>query len=1127
MDQPHVVFIDAEISCDDSRLLELGALREDGDTFRSSRAAPFVEFVRDAHFICGHNIVDFDVPMLEKFGIHFHKPLIDTLYLSALLFPKKPYHRLVKDDKIVSEQLNDPVADAGKAKIVFDESAAEFCKLPRPLQRIYGLLLRKHRAFEGFFAYLRAAGLCLDDEAIVESKQTAALILDFFEGKLCSHADVLGLIAEASVELAYSLALISADDGSSTTPAWLMHRFPSIETVMQRLRSTCCQMGCKYCSSALNLHVGLRRFFGFDQFRLYAGEPLQELAAQAAINGESLLAIFPTGGGKSLAFQLPALMAAQASRGLTVVISPLQSLMKDQVDHLMQAGISEAATINGMLDPVERAKAYELVINVTASIVYLSPEALRSKTIEKVLLSRRIERFVIDEAHCFSAWGHDFRVDYLFIADFIARVQRIRGSNRRIPVSCFTATARQRVVQDICEYFREKLGLELKIFASKSVRTNLRYKVTEVKDAEEKYARLREILEQKNCPCIVYVSSVRLTLELANRLSTDGFPALAYNGPMPAPQKKRNQEDFLSDRVRIIVATNAFGMGVDKKDIGLIVHYDISPSLENYVQEAGRGARDPNLQADCWVLFCEGDLQKHFQLLSQSRLSLKEIKDIWRGIKELAGPRQAFSSSALELARAAGWSDEQTNNASELETKVKTALAALEDAQYIRREMNSPRVYATSIQVKNQQEAVQKISSVQAFADPGKRQKAERIMRSLISRRSTSMAVSGEAESRIDYLSDRLGIAKPEVIEIVTDLREAGILKDDTDMGAVVGSKGSQKHTMRLLKDFFLLEKFLADELRDRKDPRVSLKELNTKALENALASSVKNIRTIFYFWRISGLIDQLINAGSQCVDIRFEGKYEAVVKSLESRKALCSSIIEILYSLPPAENYSDGKSLVKFSLVGLSRQCKSFSLLNQDATTASVRNALLYLSKIEAFALEGGFLVIYNAMTIRRLVADNRMQYRKDDYKKLDGYYRQKIQQVHIVAKYASLLAADYGQALAFVKDYFSLDYKLFIRRYFKDESEAALSRPITQSTARRLFDGLSEIQRKIVNDKQSQFIAVAAGPGSGKTKVLVHKLASLLLLEETKSEQLLVLTFSRAAATVFKQRLIELIGS
>ena len=151
MDQPHVVFIDAEISCDDSRLLELGALREDGGTFRSSRAAPFVEFVRDAHFICGHNIVDFDVPMLEKFGIHFHKPLIDTLYLSALLFPKKPYHRLVKDDKIVSEQLNDPVADAGKAKIVFDESAAEFCKLPRPLQRIYGLLLRKHRAFEGFF----------------------------------------------------------------------------------------------------------------------------------------------------------------------------------------------------------------------------------------------------------------------------------------------------------------------------------------------------------------------------------------------------------------------------------------------------------------------------------------------------------------------------------------------------------------------------------------------------------------------------------------------------------------------------------------------------------------------------------------------------------------------------------------------------------------------------------------------------------------------------------------------------------------------------------------------------------------------------------------------------------------
>lgn len=160
-------------------------------------------------------------------------------------------------------------------------------------------------------------------------------------------------------------------------------------------------------------------FFGYDNFRTYDGEPLQEQAAAAAVNNDSLLAIFPTGGGKSITFQLPALMAGENYKGLTVVISPLQSLMKDQVDNLSEKGIVDAVTINGLLDPIERAESIRRVESGLASLLYISPESLRSKTIEKLLLSRQIARFVIDEAHCFSSWGHDFRVDYLYIGDFI------------------------------------------------------------------------------------------------------------------------------------------------------------------------------------------------------------------------------------------------------------------------------------------------------------------------------------------------------------------------------------------------------------------------------------------------------------------------------------------------------------------------------------------------------------------------------------------------------------------------------------------------------------------------------------------------------------------------------------
>ena len=214
---------------------------------------------------------------------------------------------------------------------------------------------------------------------------------------------------------------------------------------------------------------------------------MQERAVHAAVEHKSLLAIFPTGGGKSLTFQIPAFMAGETEHALTVVISPLQSLMKDQVDNLASRSIAEAVTINGLLSPIERAKAMELVESGIASILYISPEALRSASIERLLLSRQIDRFVIDEAHCFSAWGQDFRVDYLYIGDFIRELQEKKGRDCKIPVSCFTATAKQKGISDIKEYFKKKLDIELELFATNASRTNLRYEVLHQESDAEKY----------------------------------------------------------------------------------------------------------------------------------------------------------------------------------------------------------------------------------------------------------------------------------------------------------------------------------------------------------------------------------------------------------------------------------------------------------------------------------------------------------------------------------------------------------------------------------------------------------------------------------------------------------------
>ena len=190
-------------------------------------------------------------------------------------------------------------------------------------------------------------------------------------------------------------------------------------------------------------------------------------------------------------------MSGVNTKGLTVVISPLQSLMKDQVDNLEKANITDAVTINGLLDPIERAKSIERVEDGSASILYISPESLRSKTIERLLLGRNVVRFVIDEAHCFSAWGQDFRVDYLYIGDFIRSLQEKKNMQEGIPVSCFTATAKQRVIEDIRKYFKDKLSLDMEVFNSGTTRRNLRYRVFNKEGEEEKYNTVRNLLEEK------------------------------------------------------------------------------------------------------------------------------------------------------------------------------------------------------------------------------------------------------------------------------------------------------------------------------------------------------------------------------------------------------------------------------------------------------------------------------------------------------------------------------------------------------------------------------------------------------------------------------------------------------
>lgn len=668
-----IAFIDLEID-GRGKILDIGGVK-DGQRFHSSILSGFIEFISDCDILCGHNIIEHDIKYLGAF-LKKEYILVDTLYQSPLLFPLKPYHKLLKDDKIISEELNNPLSDSLKSQSLYDDEVRAFNALDKNFQRLYYDLLNEDIHFSGFFKSIEYVP---SRRPLFFRKSVSDLLRELLRGKICEHADVESFVGDHKIEYAYAVALISTDDRNSITPAWILHNYPGVENIVRNLRTVNCgDSRCKYCSQKLNAEYSLKRWLGYDHFRTFGGEPLQESAAKAAIRGESLLAIFPTGGGKSLTFQLPALMAGETVRGLTVVISPLQSLMKDQVENLEKKGISEAVYINGLLSPIERRNALERVESGEASLLYIAPEQLRSKTIEKVLMSRTVVRIVIDEAHCFSAWGQDFRIEYMFIGKFIKNLQDSKGIDTPIPVSCFTATAKPKVISDICDYFRDRLNITLKRFTTDVTRTNLRYTVLFRATDEDKYKTLRNLLDGTKCPAIVYVTRTKAAERIAERLCNDGLSAKAFHGQMEVGTKVKAQDDFMSNKVRVIVATSAFGMGVDKSDVGLVVHYEISDSLENYIQEAGRAGRDVNSQADCYVLYNDDDLNKHFILLNQTKLTLSEINQVWSAVKKLTAKHDTIHISALEIARKAGWEEIR-----DVETKVKSAIAALETAGFV------------------------------------------------------------------------------------------------------------------------------------------------------------------------------------------------------------------------------------------------------------------------------------------------------------------------------------------------------------------------------------------------------------------------------------------------------------
>ncbi|MGI9166636.1 MAG: RecQ family ATP-dependent DNA helicase [Pyrinomonadaceae bacterium] len=405
--------------------------------------------------------------------------------------------------------------------------------------------------------------------------------------------------------------------------------------------------------------TSLREHFGFDDFR----EGQREVIA-AILEGKDAVVVMPTGSGKSLCYQLPAMMLG----GATLVVSPLIALMKDQVDALRARGLP-ATFINSSINPSEQHERINALRRGKFKLVYVAPERFRSSRFTEALLSVGISLFAVDEAHCISTWGHDFRPDYL-------RLKSVRQSLGGAQTLALTATATPHVRSDIIQ----QLGLaKPQTFVSGFDRPNLSLDVVHTEKEREKIARIKRLAKTHDGSGIIYASTRKAVEQVARELQEQGLRVASYHAGMSDPVRVKAQEDFMAGRTQMIVATNAFGMGIDKPDIRFVAHYQMPGSIEAYYQEIGRAGRD-GLPSSCVLLFNYVDKNTHDFFIEGSYPSAELIQDVYDALVSTSLKRIELSTA--EIAKRAGIGNEMA---------VQSSLYLLERAGHIERGSASAR----------------------------------------------------------------------------------------------------------------------------------------------------------------------------------------------------------------------------------------------------------------------------------------------------------------------------------------------------------------------------------------------------------------------------------------------------
>ena len=1152
---PRCLSLDLEVGVRDRRIRAFAALRPDTGgrlVFQGGDLAIALKkldaLAEGAAFVLGHNLIAFDLPHLAAANPDLHlltMPAVDTLRLNPLAFPRNPYHHLVKhyqDGQLKRGRLNDPELDAQLSLDLFRD---QWRALERAARETPYLVTAWHwlttgegdrSGFNTFFSSLRGALRPSDARAREAIRVRLAEVACRTHGR-----EILADPGRHGWALAYALAWLSVSGGNSVMPPWVRHEFPEAGRIVRTLRDTACtDPGCAWCRERHDAGKELTRWFGFEDFRPEpldqdARKPMQRSIVEATMAGKHVLGILPTGTGKSLCYQIPALSRYDKTGTLTVVISPLVALMADQVTGLEARGIGACVAINGLLSLPERADALDRVRLGDAGILIISPEQLRNRSLRRVLDQREIGAWVLDEAHCLSKWGHDFRPDYRYVGRFI---REKAGEDPIPPVLCLTATAKPNVRDDIQSHFRDELGIELMVFDGGAQRANLEFVVVPTTGGE-KLAHLHQILVSDLPPdtpggAIVYCATRRQTEEVAEFLQEKDISADHFHAGLPPETRKSVQQCFIEGELRVIAATNAFGMGIDKPDVRLVVHADIPGSLENYLQEAGRAGRDREA-ARCVLLYTQEDVERQFGMSARSRLTRREIHGVLRALRNLDRKKRLGGEVVATAGEILGEDDENVfeRDSATDDTRVRTAIAWLEEAVLLTREENRTQVFPSSLRVSSAEEAKTRLE---------RKAMTELYRGQLLSIAETLLDADPDEGISTDELVGVSGLSPEGVRGALYDLERLGIASNDTALTAFVHA-GIERSSRKRREEADSLEIALIEHLRTAAPDlgRGDMSLLHLRVASQALRDAGEVDPLPERLWRILRSISfdgrgEGMGGGSlrvrkrdaETAQVTLQREWSALEETASRRREGAHRLLEhLLACLPPGSRGTD--LLAETTLGRLLEALEADLVLKSRAKHPEklMERALLWLHEQEVIRLHKGLAVFRPAMTIKLAQETPRRGFAATDFEPLKLHYQGQVTQIHVMVEYARRGLDAMADALHLAMDYFSLKQDEFLHRWLPDRDNE-LERQTTPESWQAIVESLNNpAQQRIVSDDREQTsVLVLAGPGSGKTRVLVHRIAYLLRARRENPRGILALAYNRHAAVEIRRRLADLIG-